>query len=386
MLDKATQISTQLTEWRRDIHMHPELGFQETRTAGRVAKELESMGWRVRTGVGRTGVVGELGQGKPMVAIRADMDALPILEANDTPYASQIPGVMHACGHDAHTAIALGVAKLLAYESFPGTVRLLFQPSEEIADDEGISGAPRMIQDGAMQDVDLVLALHVDAHTPAGDIRVSEGPASGGVDTFYATIFGKGGHGARPFETVDPLLIASQVLACLYAIPSRRLDPFDPAVVSLGSLHGGDAANVIPDQVKLSGTIRFMRPEVQKQIHAEIRQALELSRTMGGDYELEFEIGVPPMINAPEAAALIRQAGGALLGKEHVLPPLKGLGAEDFGCFSEIAPGAMFGLGCLVEGDPRYHHHPRFDVDERCLPIGAAVLAESALRFLRNGQ
>jgi amidohydrolase len=386
MFDKASQIAPQLTEWRRDFHRHPELSFQETRTSGKVAQQLESMGWRVRTGVGRTGVVADLGQGKPMVAIRADMDALPIQEANETPYASENPGLMHACGHDAHTAIALGVADLLASESFSGTVRLLFQPSEEAADEEGISGAPRMIQDGAMQDVDLVLALHVDALTRAGDIRVAEGPASGGVDTFYATIFGKGGHGARPFETVDPLLIASQVLSCLYAIPSRRLDPFDPAVVSLGSLHGGDAPNVIPDQVALSGTIRFMRPEVQKQIHAEIRQAFELSRTMGGDYDLEFEIGVPPMINAPEAAALIRQAGAALLGKEHVLPPLKGLGAEDFGCFSEIAPGAMFGLGCLIEGDPRFHHHPRFDIDERCLPIGAAVLAESALRYLRDSQ
>jgi amidohydrolase len=386
MLNKAKHIAPQLTEWRRDFHIHPELGFQETRTSARVAQELESMGWRVRTKVGRTGVVADLGQGKPMVAIRADMDALPIQEANDTPYVSQDPGVMHACGHDAHTAIALGVAKLIASESFPGTVRLLFQPSEEVADEEGISGAPRMIEAGAMQDVDLVLALHVDAHTPVGDIRVAEGPASGGVDTFYATILGKGGHGARPFETVDPLLIASQVLNCLYAIPSRRLDPFDPAVVSLGSLHGGDAANVIPDQVKLSGTIRFMRHEVQQQIHTEIRQALELSRTMGGDYELEFEIGVPPMINAPEAAALIRQAGGAVLGKGHVLPPLKGLGAEDFGCFSEIAPGAMFSLGCLIEGDPRFHHHPRFDIDERCLPIGAAVLAESALKYLRDSQ
>ena len=266
---------------------------------------------------------------------------------------------------------------LLASEQFPGSVRLLFQPAEEIADEEGFSGAQRMIQDGVMQGVDMVLALHVDAHTPAGDIRTAEGPASGGVDTFYATINGKGGHGARPFETVDPLLIASQVLSALYAIPSRRLDPFDPAVVSIGSLHGGQAANVIPDQVDISGTIRFMRPKVQEQIHTEIRQAFELSRTMGGDYKLDFEIGVPPMINAPEANALIREAAGALLGQDHVLPPLKGLGAEDFGCFSEIAPGAMFGLGCRVEGDPRTHHHPRFDIDERCLPIGAAILAEA---------
>ncbi|MBN1149584.1 MAG: amidohydrolase [Anaerolineales bacterium] len=384
MLQKAKQLENQLINWRRDFHMHPELGFQEVRTSARVAQNLEEMGWRVRTGVGRTGVVAELGQASPMVAIRADMDALPIEEATQAPYASQNAGVMHACGHDAHTAMLLGVARLLAGEQLPGAVRLLFQPAEEVADDEGLSGAQRMIQDGAMQGVDLVLALHVDAHTQVGNIRTGEGPASGGVDTFFATIFGKGGHGARPFETIDPLLIASQVLMALYAIPSRRLDPFDPAVVSIGSLHGGQAANVIPDQVEISGTIRFMHPEVQKQIHTEIRQAFELARTMGGDYKLEFEIGVPPMINAPEANALIRQAATDLLGKEHVLPPLKGLGAEDFGCFSQIAPGAMFGLGCRIEGDPRYHHHPRFDIDERCLPIGAAILAQAALRFLTN--
>jgi amidohydrolase len=342
------------------------------------------MGWRVKTGVGRTGVVAELGQGAPTVAIRADMDALPIQETNQEPYASQNEGVMHACGHDAHTAILLGVAKLLADEQFPGRVRLLFQPAEETADEEGFSGAQRMVQDGVMQGVDLVLALHVDSHTPAGDIRTEEGPASGGVDTFYATIYGKGGHGARPFETVDPLLITSQVLTALYAIPSRHLDPFDPAIVSIGRLHSGQAPNVIPDLADISGTIRFMRPEVQEQIHTEIRQAFELSRTMGGDYKLEFEIGVPPMINAPKANALIHEAANDLLGQEHILPPLKGLGAEDFGCFSEIAPGAMFGLGCSIEDDPRNHHHPRFDIDERCLPIGAAILAEATLRFLRR--
>jgi len=187
MLTKAHEIQDQLTAWRRDFHMHPELGFQETRTAARVAQELEGLGWRVRCGVGRTGVVAELGDGSPILAIRADMDALPIQEMNTVPYASQSPGLMHACGHDAHTAIALGVATMLVGRQFPGTVRLLFQPSEEVADEEGISGAPRMIEDGAMQGVEMVLALHVDATSPVGVIRVGAGPSSGGVAACFAT-------------------------------------------------------------------------------------------------------------------------------------------------------------------------------------------------------
>jgi len=384
MLDKAHTFQDQLIAWRRDFHMHPELGFLEQRTSEIVAQTLNDLGIQVRKNVGRTGVVADLGEGKPIVAIRADMDALPIQEDNVAPYTSQTPGLMHACGHDAHTAILLGVAQLLANESFIGTVRLLFQPSEEVGDEEGISGAPRMIQEGAMEDVGLVMALHVDAHTPAGYIRLTDGPASGGVDTFYATIYGKGGHGARPFETIDPFYLAAHVLPALYAIPSRRINPFEPAVVSLGSLNGGQAANVIPDWIELSGTIRFMQPEVQDQIHTEIRQAFEISRTLGGNYELLFEIGVPPMVNAPEAVDLIRSVADEILGSEHVLPPLKGLGAEDFGCFSELAPGAMFALGCQIVADPRSHHHPRFDIDETCLPIGAAILAQSALDYLQG--
>ena len=204
MLTNTKALQDQLIAWRRNFHMHPELGFQETRTAARVAQELENLGYRVRRGVGRTGVVAELGAGAPMLAIRADMDALPIQEMNAAAYASQTPGVMHACGHDAHTAIALGVAALLARQPLSGTLRFLFQPAEEVADEEGVSGAPRMIADGAMQGVDMVLALHVDATTPLGDIRVGSGPSSGGVDTFFATIFGKGGHGARPHRRLTP--------------------------------------------------------------------------------------------------------------------------------------------------------------------------------------
>jgi amidohydrolase len=382
MLDKAHAIQEQLVAWRRDFHMHPELGFHETRTAGIVAETLEKMGCRVRRGVGRTGVVADLGNGKPMIAFRADMDALPLVEANPVPYASQTPGVMHACGHDSHTAMALGAAALLAKEKFKGTVRFLFQPSEEVADEEGISGAPRMIADGALDGVDLVIAQHVDTCTPVGSIRISSGPASGGVDSWFGAILGKGGHGAKPYETVDPFYLTAHVLMALNAIVSRRLVPFDPAVVSVGSLHGGQAENVIPDQVEISGTLRFTEEPVQKQIHAEIRRAFEVTRPLGGDYELRFEIGAPPMHNAPQACALIGQAAAGLLGKEHVLPLLKDLGAEDFGSFSERVPGAMFILGTLIEGDERFGHNPRFDIDERALPIGTALFAEIALRYL----
>ena len=364
--------------------MHPELGFQETRTAARVAQEMESLGYRVRTGVGRTGVVAELGQGHPIIAIRADMDALPIQEANDVPYASHVPGVMHACGHDAHTAIGLGVATLLTQETFPGTVRFLFQPAEEVGDEEGISGAPRMVEDGAMDGVDTVLALHVDGSVPVGDITVNAGPASAGVDTFYATIVGRGGHGAMPHKVVDPIYIAAQVILALNAIVSRRLHPTDPAVVSIGAIHGGEAANVIPRKVEMSGTIRFMKVEVREQIHAEIERALEVARALGGDYALQFEPGGLPMINDSDVVDLIREVGADLLGAEHVQTPKADMGAEDFGAFSELAPGAMFMLGCRIEGDEREAHNPRFDIDERCLPLGVAILAEATLRRLRG--
>ena len=384
MLKRAREIEKQLVAWRREFHTHPELGFQETRTAARVAAVLESLDYRVRTGVGRTGVVGELGQGHPVVAIRADMDALPIQEANDVEYASQVPGVMHACGHDAHTAIGLGVATLLAEERFSGTVHFLFQPSEEVGDDEGVSGAPRMVEDGAMAGVDAVLALHVDGAIPAGDIAISAGPVSAGVDTFYATVTGRGGHGAFPHDTVDPIYIAGHVILALHGIVSRRLHPAAPAVVSIGSIHGGQADNVIPEQVEMCGTIRFMEPEVRQQIHAEIKRALAVARTLGGDYVLRIEPGGLPVVNDEGVVDLIREVATELLGGEHVVPRRKEMGAEDFGVFSALAPGAMFRLGCRIEGDERQAHSPRFDVNERCLPVGTAILAEAALRLLRT--
>lgn len=387
MLKRALLLHNKLQDYRHDFHKYPEVGFNEIRTSARVAEILADLGWRVRRNVGKTGVIGEIGQGLPIVAIRADMDALPLQEDNQTEYRSQHPGVMHACGHDAHTAILLGVAEILAREeNLPGTVRLLFQPAEEVADSEGLSGAPRMIQDGAMQGgVGMVIALHVSAHVSVGQIQVEAGPSSGGVDTFRASIIGRGGHGARPHETVDPIYLSAYVILALNGITSRKLNPFDPAVISIGSIHAGQAENVIPNQVDILGTIRYTELKVQKQIHAEIKNAFEVAKTLGGDYQLTFELGNPPMINDEKVVNLIRQTAADLLGSENVLPPEHGLGAEDFGSFSELAPGAMFYLGCKIEGDERDHHNSRFDVDDRCLPYGVALLAETASRFLRQG-
>lgn len=385
ILERSQAIGPQIVAWRRDFHQHPELGFMETRTAERVAQVLQSLGCQVRRGVGGTGVLGELGSGGRLVALRADMDALPIQEANVVPYASQNPGVMHACGHDAHTAMLLGTAQLLSRETLPGRVRFIFQPAEEVADEEGLSGAQRMIQNGAMQEVEAIIALHVDASQPVGNIEVDDGPNSAGVDTFYATIIGRGGHGAAPHKVIDPIYIAGHVILALHGIVSRRLHPAEPAVVSIGSIRGGDASNVIPERVKISGTIRFMSQAVQEKIHQEIERALQIATALGGNYELKIELGNPPSFNNPQVADLIRATAQNLLGKEHVLVSKPEMGAEDFGLLAIQAPGAMFYLGARIEGDERRHHSPRFDIDEGCLPLGSALLAESALRYLTDG-
>jgi amidohydrolase len=385
LLKQCYAISEELIEWRRDFHMHPEIGFALQRTAAIVAEQLEGMGYTVKRGVGKTGVVADMGTSGPLIAIRADMDALPILEQNNTEYISKIPGAMHACGHDAHIAMALGAAMILAMEDLPGRVRFLFQPAEEVADEEGLSGAQRMAQEGAMEGVDFVIAQHVDPNRPAGKVGISPGPSSGGVDSWFGKITGKGGHGAHPHTTIDPFYLSAHVILALNAIVSRRLNPFDPSVVSIGSLVGGFTENVIPESVKITGTLRFTEESVQKQIHSEIKRAFELARTLGGDYELVIEIGSPPMINDAHVSETIEKVSKDLLGPENVHEIEKTLGAEDFGSFLEHAPGAMFTIGTQMPGHEGFSlHHPKFDLDERALPIGTAVLVETALRFMRG--
>jgi len=280
--------------------------------------------------------------------------------------------------------MALGSATLLAKEKLPGSVRFFFQPSEEAGDEEGFSGARRMIEDGALEGVDSILALHVDPSTAVGEIGTAVGPASGGVDSWFATIKGRGGHGARPHEITDTIQITAHVILAVQAIVSRKLDPVAPAVVAVGSVHGGQAENVIPDYVELNGTIRFMDPAVQRRIHAELKNAFEITKAFGGDYDLRIEIGDLPMINDEGIVKLIRDSAADLFGAEQVLPALFGLGAEDFSRFQAIVPGAMFGLGCRIDADPRMIHNHRFDIDEKCLPIGTAILAETAVRMMKT--
>ena len=385
MLKQAHAISEELIEWRRDFHMHPEIGFELHRTSGIVADELEKMGYRVKRRVGKTGVVAEIGEGGKIVAIRADMDALPILEQNEYEYVSQNKGAMHACGHDSHTAMALGAALLLSKEKLPGRVRFLFQPCEETSDEEGKSGAQRMSAEGAMDGVDYIIAQHVDPQKPVGTIGINAGPNSGGIDSWYAAITGKGGHGAHPDKTIDPFYLLAHVILALNGIVSRRLNPFEPAAISIGSINGGFTENVIPDRVKLTGTLRFTSMEVQQQIHTEIKRAFDVAKALGGDYELRFEIGGPPMINDKMVSDIIEKTGRDLLGAENVHEIEKTLGAEDFGEFLKHAPGAMFTLGTQKKGHEEYLlHHPKFDIDERAMPIGTAMLVETAKRFLEQ--
>lgn len=386
MLANAQALKPRLVELRRTIHRNPELGFDVFQTAELVTRTLGELGVECQTGVGKTGVVGYLGDGDgPVIGIRADMDALPIQEINDVEYKSQAAGKMHACGHDAHTTMLLGVAMLLAKEKLPGQIRLIFQPSEEIADDEGVSGAPRMIDDGAMKGIDAVIALHVDGSLEAGKISVDSGIVSGAVDTFRAHVTGKGGHGAHPNHANDPIWLTTQVLNAMYAVPSRRVDPFQPSVLSLGVVRGGAASNVIPDSVYIEGTLRSVDEKVREQLIDEVKRCLEIARALGGDYQLAVERGYPPMINDAGVVGQIRQAGADLLGADGLASPKQTLGAEDFSYMTRLAPGAMFNLGVKKPGGPaRYLHTPDFDLDEDALPVGAAMLAETALKLLNE--
>ncbi len=386
MLTEAQAIKEQLIRWRRTLHQWPELGFDVHRTAALVTDTLAALGVEARSGVGKTGVVAYLGDGDgPVIGVRADMDALPILEANDVPYASRTPGKMHACGHDAHTAMLLGVAALLSRRTFPGQVRLIFQPSEEGGYDNGVSGAPRMIEDGALDGVDAVIALHVHGTVETGQILVDDGVVGAAQDAFRAEIHGRGGHGAYPHQALDPIWLTSQVLNALYAIPSRRITPLQPSVVTVGAVHGGTAENVIPPSVRLDGTLRSFDADVREQLIADVERAMQVVRAFGGDYELRIERGYPPLVNHPAAAGWLRQVAADLLGEQNVGTGAVSMGAEDFAYMAQAVPGAMFVLGVKPPGgEPRYLHTPTFDLDEDALPIGTAILAETALRYVRR--
>ncbi len=391
MINKAKAIEEEIIRLRREIHQHPELGFQEFRTAQLVADTLQEIGGiDIQTEVGRTGVVGRIGTGDgPTIGIRADMDALPIHEQVDVPFKSQHDGVMHACGHDAHTAILLGVAHLLRQsfadegEKWRGNVRFLFQPSEEQWGEDGISGATAMIQDNALENVDAVIALHTSSLSPSGQCSFWDGPTLAAADMFDAWIRGDGGHGAYPHQGIDPNFILSTVLSNLYAIPSRYISPLETNVVSVGAIHAGQAPNVIPKEVYVNGTIRSMDQSIRKKLWAEVERAFSLAETLGGSYEFKLRKGYPPTINDARVNGWMRQVAREVAGEGQVIDAPMGMAGEDFSIMSQKAPGAMFSLGCYTPGGGG-HHTPLFDIDEKALHVGAAVLAETARRFVKG--
>ncbi|CAN5802562.1 M20 family metallopeptidase [soil metagenome] len=404
LLARAKLLAPELVALRRDFHRHPELSFEEHRTSARVAEALRGMGYEVRTGVARTCVVAELRVGPEVgpevgpdggpdggriVALRADMDALPIREANRHDFVSEVPGVMHACGHDAHMAGLLGAARLLAdlqrEGALPaGRVRLLFQPSEEMMDAEGKSGGRRMAEEGALAGVHAIVGLHVGAHLETGRVYLAPGPFFGGADTIQIQVEGRAAHAARPHEGVDALVLAAQgVLAAQMAV-SRRIAPERRGVVSLGTIHGGVAHNIVCDRVEIVGTLRYFEPEVRAALRQAVTEAFKALETQGATVQVTFVDGYPPVVNDTEVTARVRGtaarvAGPGVLMSEEASEAA--MTAEDFSFLAALAPGAFFWLGAALP-DAREHHHPRFDIDEEVIPLGAALLAGAAIDLL----
>jgi amidohydrolase len=378
---------------RRHLHEHPELGMHEHETARFVADRLAALGVEdIRTGISETGVTGLIrgtadGPGK-VVLVRADMDALPIQEENDVEYRSQVDGVMHACGHDAHTAILLGVARVLMdrRDQFAGTVKLCFQPCEET----GPGGAKWMIEQGVLEDpaVDACFGLHVWQVEPVGDVLVGDGPVMAASDRFDIRIQGKGGHGAMPNTCVDPIVVGMAIVNALQTIVSREVDPIDSAVVTVGEFHAGDAANVIPDTARIRGTVRSFKPEVQDHIERRIVELAEgIGAAMRAEVTAEYRRGVPATVNDPAMAAIARKAAIEVVGAEHVRPQVPTMGGEDFSFFLQEKPGCYFFVGTNNEarGLTWGHHHPKFDIDEEALGIGIETMVRTLTGYLAPG-
>ncbi|MGX6445172.1 M20 metallopeptidase family protein [Neobacillus sp. K501] len=389
---QANALSEQLIEWRRHFHQHPELSFQEFGTSRFVADVLKNIkGTHVETGIGvETSVVATLTSGEgPVIAIRADMDALPITEENTFDYKSQNEGIMHACGHDAHTAILLGAAHLLAdkfeKEELKGTVKLIFQPAEESTDEHGLSGSPYMVQAGAYDDVNAAIALHMCPWLPVGSAQVNDGYSMANVDVFTAKIFGTGGHGAYPELGTDPIWMLGVVMQAIHGIVARKLPALEAGVLSIGQIHAGTASNIIPSEVLIQGTIRSYNPEARELLSAELKKALSIVEPMGGTYSLDVERGEPALKNDPGINRLFIKSIKELYPDFQILKQPFGMGGEDFGYVTEKWPGALFFLGSgTKDGIARDLHTPIFDLDESSLVKGAAILTQTAVHFLKD--
>jgi len=381
-------LQPQLVEWRRQIHQKPELGFQEKITAEFIAQKLQNWGIVHQTGIAETGIVAIIKGEKPgkgkVLAIRADMDALPIQEQNQVPYCSQHDGVMHACGHDGHTAIALGTAYYLNQhrQDFSGTVKIIFQPAEE-----GPGGAKPMIAAGVLKnpDVDAIIGLHLWNNLPLGTVGVRPGALMAAVELFRCTIFGKGGHGAIPHQTVDSIVVAAQIVNALQTIVSRNVNPIDSAVVTVGELHAGTAVNVIADTARMGGTVRYFNPDLAGFFKERIQQIIAgICQSHGASYDLDYIHLYPPVINNPEIAELVRSVAEAVIETPiGIVPECQTMGGEDMSFFLQEVPGCYFFLGSAnPEKKLDYpHHHPQFDFDETALPMGVEMFVRCLEKF-----
>lgn len=385
-----TEMEPQIISWRRHLHQYPELSFHEEKTPAMIVEILTGLGFdEVRTGVGGRGVVGVLRGSRPgaVVALRADFDALPIQDQKEVEYKSTVPGVMHACGHDAHTSQLLGLASVLAprRDQFAGEIRFLFQHAEE----ESPGGAIQMAEDGAVDGVDAVFGVHLWSMLPVGSVFISPGPIMANTDDFVIEIQGQGGHGAVPEETVDSIVIGSQIVGGLQTIASRNVSPLASVVVTVGTFQGGDNNNIIADSCRLTGTVRTFLPEVRDRAEQRLIEIAEGTAAMlGGSASVHYDRGYPAVINNEKEAQIAKEAAIAAFGEERVQPMKPLMGGEDFSYYLEKVPGAYLFVGA---GNPdklaKYpHHHPRFDIDEDSMLIAGELLGRTALHFLEKHQ
>ena len=380
--EQVARVLPEVVALRHDLHRHPELSGREERTARVVAGQLTRLGIPHETGVGGThGVVAVIeGGGGPgrTFALRGDMDALPIEEESDVPYRSTVPGAMHACGHDGHTANLLGVAMVLREirDALPGRVKLIFQPAEET-----VRGADALVAAGVVDDVDAIVMLHGWPTLPPGRIGVRGGPAMASSDHFTLEITGKGGHAAYPHDTVDPILVGAQIVNALQTVVAREVSPLAPAVVSVTTFHAGTASNIIAPTADLSGTVRALDPGLREALPAMIERVIAgVCAALRADYTFDYRLGTPVTVNDAVITDLVREAGRAVLGADNVVElPEATMGAEDFAFYLQKVPGAMFRLGT---GCPHLLHNPRYDFGDAPLETGIAVMVEAARRYL----
>jgi amidohydrolase len=392
-LQQAKDLFPYTQALRRDFHRHPELGFQEIRTSSIVAKELEALGIEVTKGIGKTGVVGYLEGARPgpTILLRFDMDALPITEETGAEYASTTPGVMHACGHDGHTAIGLTVAKILNEHKneLAGSIKFCFQPSEEGTNGEEVGGALMMMRDGVLDapKVEKTLALHLWNDKPLGWLHIAKGPVMAGAELFTIKLNGKGGHGAAPETTTDPVLCAAHITTALQTIVSRNISPLKPAVVSVTSIHSGTAFNIIPQTAELNGTIRTFDPSIRSLVLERFHQIVHgIAASLGCTAEITLQQVTAPVINNEEIAASVQQSAHKLFPETPIADhPYLTMGAEDMGYMQEKVPGCYFFIGSAnpAKNLNYNHHHPKFDFDEQALIHAVALMATAAADLLK---